>query len=830
MLLGAAFLAAVLQPNPGLAQGTAFTYQGRLEAGSQPYTGWAEFQPTLWDAASGGTQVAVNTPAQVVVSVTNGLFVLPLDFGTNFPGADRWLQLEVRTNIGPFTLLTPRQKLTPTPYAITASSLSGRLQASQLTGTLPSTNLAGTYSGAVTFNNPANSFSGNGAGLTGLNAGALSSGTVPDSRLAPNVARTNQVWLLSGNAGTTPRGHFLGTTDDQPLELRVNGQRALRLEPTGSNSVNVVGGWSGNFVAPGVVGATIAGGGAGNYWGVARTNSVHSNFGVVAGGWGNIIRTNGTFSVISGGRENTIAADAFDAVIAGGWKNAIGSNSYSSAIGGGRGNTIAANSWSAVVAGGDSNAVGTNSYSSVIGGGFDNDIAANSGHATIAGGSHNAIGTNCYFSTIGGGRDNTIAANSGYATVAGGDSNAVGTNSYSSAIGGGYKNTIAANAWYATIAGGCYNAIASDSDCSVIGGGYKNTIAANAWYATIAGGYINAISTNSYSSAIVGGTSNKIAAYSSYATIAGGLYNAVGASANYSAIGGGCANTIATNSECAAIAGGYQNTIGTASFYSSIDGGYSNSIGADSGCATVAGGWLNAIGTNSDFSTIGGGGRNTIADNALYATIPGGSQNFATNYAFAGGRRAKARHTGAFVWGDSTDADITSVAPDSVTLRASGGYRLFSNSNATTGVALPTGARSWYTFSDRNGKENFGPVDVDTVLAKVVALPIATWNYKSQDPGIRHMGPTAQDFKAAFGLGESDTGIATIDADGVALAAIQGLNRKLEAQSSKLEARSAELEVRSRELEQKNAALERQVAELKALVQALADKVNGGGQ
>lgn len=146
-----------------VAQGTAFTYQGRLDTNGMPYTGSAEFQPTLWDAVEGGTQVAANNPATVVVDVTNGLFVLPLDFGASFPGAGRWLQLEVRTAIGPFTLLLPRQPLTPTPYAITASNLSGTLPASQLTGTLPSGLLSGTYSGAVTLSNPANSFAGNGA-------------------------------------------------------------------------------------------------------------------------------------------------------------------------------------------------------------------------------------------------------------------------------------------------------------------------------------------------------------------------------------------------------------------------------------------------------------------------------------------------------------------------------------------------------------------------------------------------------------------------------------------------------------------------------------------
>jgi hypothetical protein len=67
-------------------------------------------------------------------------------------------------------------------------------------------------------------------------------------------------------------------------------------------------------------------------------------------------------------------------------------------------------------------------------------------------------------------------------------------------------------------------------------------------------------------------------------------------------------------------------------------------------------------------------------------------------------------------------------------------------------------------------------------LRKVAALPVATWNWKSQDPAVRHMGPTAQDFHAAFGLGETPKAISTVDADGVALAAIQGLHQTMRQQ------------------------------------------------
>ena len=67
------------------------------------------------------------------------------------------------------------------------------------------------------------------------------------------------------------------------------------------------------------------------------------------------------------------------------------------------------------------------------------------------------------------------------------------------------------------------------------------------------------------------------------------------------------------------------------------------------------------------------------------------------------------------------------------------------------------------------------------------AIPMQTWNYKTQDPTIRHAGPMAQDFYDAFGLGESDTQISTIDSDGVALSAIQGLYRVVKEKDARIE-------------------------------------------
>jgi hypothetical protein len=102
--------------------------------------------------------------------------------------------------------------------------------------------------------------------------------------------------------------------------------------------------------------------------------------------------------------------------------------------------------------------------------------------------------------------------------------------------------------------------------------------------------------------------------------------------------------------------------------------------------------------------------------------------------------------------------------------------------------------------SDRNLKKNFDSVNPQEVLERVASLPIQQWTYKAEEDAVRHVGPMAQDFHAAFGLGANDTTIATVDADGVALAAIQGLNQKLEREAKEKDCRIAKLEETVNEL------------------------------
>jgi hypothetical protein len=222
-------------------------------------------------------------------------------------------------------------------------------------------------------------------------------------------------------------------------------------------------------------------------------------------------------------------------------------------------------------------------------------------------------------------------------------------------------------------------------------------------------------------------------------------------------------------------------------------------------------------------ATIGGGRLNTTGDGnpsipeaaGNYATVPGGFGNAAQgNYSFAAGHRAQANHQGAFVWADAANADLASTGDNQFIVRASGGIWLGHTStpsirpdaflDTSTGAWLSQSG-TWNNNSDRRAKENIAPVDEREILTRLAQLPISTWNYKVDDPAIRHLGPMAQDFEAAFGLGANETSIATLDADGVALAAIQGLyqlTQEQQAQIADLEKQNLELEARLKALEQ----------------------------
>jgi hypothetical protein len=323
---------------------------------------------------------------------------------------------------------------------------------------------------------------------------------------------------------------------------------------------------------------------------------------------------------------------------------------------------------------------------------------------------------------------------------------------------------------------------------NLIGGSAANTVAPGIVGATIggggSGGFGNAA--NGDYSAVAGGQLNT--ASGPYSTVAGGYLNSA-SGAGVSAVAGGELN--AASGTGSAVAGGFNNS---ASGIDSAVAGGSNNTASGGGSAVAGGGGNTASGTGS---AVAGGGGNTASG----------------NYSFAAGRQAKATQGGSFVWGDMTSSDLTSPAANSFTVRASGGIWLGTNSSPaiTAGHFIDTStlgylstAGVWTDNSDRTLKHDFRPLDRSSVLEKIARMPITSWSYKAEEPSIRHIGPMAQDFYSAFGLGLDDKHIGTIDEGGVALAAIQGLyqlnkalrraNRTLEVQLHAQNARLNKLE------------------------------------
>ena len=356
-------------------------------------------------------------------------------------------------------------------------------------------------------------------------------------------------WLLTGNAGTDPATHFLGTTDATSLTLAISSTAALRLEPT-VGTPNVIGGYSGNGVVPGqgLHGVTIGGGGASG-----EANYVdEGNYSTIGGGIDHGIL--GDYATVSGGRSNY--AMGHHATIGGGRSNMT--RDHYTTIGGGYDNTGDADY--ATIAGGHTN--DADGLYAAIPGGYGND--ADGDYSFAAGRRAQALhdgafvwadATDADFASTG--PDQFLVRATGGVTLntASGALRLTGPITSPNVIGGYVSNTVGAGVYGATISGGGNSNEPNHvtEDYGTIGGGWSNQ-AGNA--ATVGGGVGNW-------------------AINDYTTIGGGGGNS--ARGDYAAIGGGSLND--ATDEYATVGGGYDNN--ASGRYAMIPGGYANSAHGD---------------------------------------------------------------------------------------------------------------------------------------------------------------------------------------------------------------------------------------------------------
>ena len=185
-----------------------------------------------------------------------------------------------------------------------------------------------------------------------------------------------------------------------------------------------------------------------------------------------------------------------------------------------------------------------------------------------------------------------------------------------------------------------------------------------------------------------------------------------------------------------------------------------------------------------------------------YATVASGIYSTAMGYYASTSDAGGSARDGTFVWGDaSTTTTVRPTAAHQFVARAAGGVTFYSNSAMSTGVFLAAGGGSWASVSDRERKQDFRPVEGEDILRKLAVLPVTSWRYRDDASARRYIGPVAQDFHGVFGLG-TDTTIATLDVDGVTLAAIKALEART-AKIETLEARTAALQAENARLSEK---------------------------
>ena len=795
------------QLSTALAQGTAFTYQGQLQNSGSPASGTYNLTFTLFNTNTTGVPIA-GPVTNSAVKITNGLFTVLIDFGPGvFTGQSNWLEIGVESNgVSSFSTLAPRQELTPTPnaiYAESANTLSGTLSASQLTS-------IGNTNGGYLFNffvGPSGNSTMSGSANTAIGDDALHNNLTGSGNAADGANALNN--NTSGRYNTA-NGYAALQANTSGSFNTVNGGYALSDNSSGSG--NTAYGYSALYY----LGYTTGTGGSNNIaLGFLAGSALYANesSNIDIGNMG-VTGDNNTIRIGTPG----VQTSTFMAGVINGDGGGLTNLNVSAAqlIGGNNNNVFVGPSGNTTTSGSDNTANGLHALGGNTSGSYNTADGILALSANTSGGSDTAVGDYALQANSTGNGNTAIGENAlnnnriGYLNTAIGEEALLnlGLN------GAGGTNNIALGSF----AGSALDANESGNiDIGNIGvAGDNNTIrigTPGVQTSTFIAGVINGNGGGLANVWQTGGNSGTTAGVNYLGTAdnqplelhVNGSQRALRLEPNGSVtpnvIGGSGYNFITSGTYGSTIAGGggnngtgYTNSILANANFSAVGGGGQITIGSGAPFSVIAGGAYNTIQANAYGSVISGGAYNTNTSD--YAIIAGGEYNVAGQYAFAAGDHAQALNNFSFVWGDGS-ATTTSTANNQFMARASGGF-VFYTSSGSAGAQLAADATSWTALSDRNAKKNFQPVDTVALLDKLAAIPIQQWNYKwEKDSDVPNIGPMAQDFIHAFYPGRDDKGISTLEFDGVELAAIQGLNQKLnekDAEIQELKSRLAALE------------------------------------
>jgi hypothetical protein len=772
------------------AQGTAFTYQGQLQNNGSPASGTYALTFSLFNTNTTGVSVAEPVTNNAVV-ITNGLFTVLIDFGPGvFTGTTNWLQIGVATNgVESFTALTPRQELTPAPnaiYAESANGLSGKLSASQLTSIGNTNGGSGNFfvglSGNSTMSgyyNTADGYQSFGINTIGYENTAYGFQALDSNASGDNNTAVGYSAMLANNSGSqnTAVGENAMAGNQSGGGNSAFGALALGNNQSGSFNTAI-----GNYALWFNHGSYNAGDGAFALYNVTGTSSYNIGLGYQAGynistGSSNIdIGNLGLSTDTNLIRIGTSQTQAFIAGVI---------------TGNGAGLTnLNATSFSGTFPANQLTSVGNNN------GGFENFFVGGSGNSTMTGSDNTADGTYALELNTSG-SDNTADGTYALAlNTSGSDNTANGTEALYYNTSGSANTANGYGALYSNTSGSDNTAIGFDA-LEFNTNGYDNT--ANGYealfsnqngYENTADGY-NALygNTSGYLNVAVGQDAMKLNMVG-YENVAIG-HLALGNNTNDNQIVAIGYHALENdNAYGEGYSGNGDNTaVGYSALAANTDGAENTAVGYEALINNTDGFYNTAYGSYALAGSSGGEGNIAIGYAAGYGLTTGSGDIYIGN-------------TGDGTSFSQTENNIIRIGTEGTQTATYLAGTVYAN-----GVALT---------SDRNAKEHFQPVDNQAVLAKVAALPLTEWNYKTDKAGVQHIGPMAQDFHAAFQLdGADDKHISVVDEGGVALAAIQGLNQKLQDELNREDAENAKLK-------QQNDLLAERLNQVEAIVKQLA--------
>ena len=560
LLLAAKLMLAMFLLGPALlAQTTAFSYQGLLNSTGSPASGNHDFEFALFDAAAAGSQLGV-TLTRSGVAVAEGVFSVTLDFGSQFPGANRFLEIRVRpSGGGAFTTLGPRQQLNSAPYSINAAQLGG-VAASQYV-----------VSGASAIN-----------AATQFNIGGFRVLSTPGVNTFVGQ-RTGDVNTGSFNSFF---GHSAGEDNTTGSFNNFFGVGAGQANTTGFNN---------NFFGTGTGGSNTTGTDNsffGHRAGILNTTgSRNSFFGDNAGG-DNTVGNNNSFFGREAGRSNT-----------------TGNNNAFFGIGAGQANTTGSfNAFFGSLAGNSNTTASFNTFFGTQAGELNTTGTSNTFFGSLAGQQHTTGNANSFFGSSAG-RNTTGSLNSFFGAAAGSDNTTGIRNSFFGAVSGDSNTTGIDNSFFGQRSGRLNTTGTNNSFFGSFAGDANTTANDNSFFGAFAG----EVTTTGSQNVFVGkdaGRANTVGGSNVFVGAGAGAGNTTGFGNSFIGVGAGAANTTASNSSFFGRSAGSVSTGANNSFF-----------GANAGLLTTSGisnaffghnaGFDNTTGANNSFFGATAGDNNT---------------------------------------------------------------------------------------------------------------------------------------------------------------------------------------------------------------------------